>query len=377
MTRSASEASAGTGHRGPVTVRVPSTGAVEPVEALVAAVAPVDEAAAAAARQYHDALAKPPGSLGHLESVGAQLAAIACHCPPPEPSHPWLLLAAGDHGVHREGVNAWPQEVTAVIVAAACGGRSVSGALAGAGGIDMTVLDAGLAHDPGDLPALVRRPGGAGTRNLHREPAMTLEQCRATITASAAVVHGMVDDGADLLLLGEMGMANTTVSAGLIAAVTGAAAADVTGTGAGADGPILARKLAVVEAAAGRAADLEPLAVLATIGGYEHAALVGAMLAAAGRRIPVVLDGVVTNAAALIAVGLQPSVAGYLIASHRSAEPGATVALSRLGLRPLLDLDLRLGEGSGALLATPLVTAAAAVLARTATLDELAAQPDG
>jgi nicotinate-nucleotide--dimethylbenzimidazole phosphoribosyltransferase len=119
------------------------------------------------------------------------------------------------------------------------------------------------------------------------------------------------------------------------------------------------------------------LAVLATIGGYEHAALVGAMLAAAGRRIPVVLDGVVTNAAALIAVGLQPSVAGYLIASHRSAEPGATVALSRLGLRPLLDLDLRLGEGSGALLAAPLVTAAAAVLARTATLDELAAQPDG
>lgn len=348
-----------------------SGGAVPTLEDLVAGVAAVDEDARRAARERHAALAKPPGSLGVVEAVAAQLAAVTGRCPPPAPRAPCLLLAAGDHGVHAEGISAWPQEVTAAIVAAACSGRSVSAALAGAGGVRLVVLDAGLAGDPGEHPDLVRRPVRSGTRNLRWQAAMTVAEAREAVGAGAGVARGLLSQGADLLLVGEMGIGNTTASACLVAALTGAPAAEVTGRGAGADEATLARKTAVVTAAAGRCAGLGPLEVLAEVGGFEHAALVGALLAAAGRRVPVLLDGVVTGAAALVAVALQPRLAGYLLASHRSAEPGADRVLASLGLRPLLDLDLRLGEGSGALLAAPIVRAAAAILADSALLDEL------
>lgn len=353
-----------------MTVRV-RIGTEPTLETLIAGVAPVDEDTRGAVLRRHDALAKPPGSLGTLEAVAAQLGAIAGQCPPPVPRTPWLLLAAGDHGVHAEGVNAWPQEVSAAIVGAVCQGRSVSAVLAAAAGIPMTVLDAGLAHDPGDQPHLVRHPVRTGTRNLHVEKAMTANEARSAIGVGAAVAEAMITDGADLLLLGEMGIANTTSSACLIAAATGAPAARVTGRGAGADDAVLARKVAIVRAAADRCQATAPLDILAALGGFEHAALVGAMLAAAARHVPVILDGVVTNAAALIAVALQPRLAGYLIASHRSVEPGAGVVLPMLGFEPLLDLHLGLGEGTGALLAAPLVTSAAAVLAGTSMMEDL------
>lgn len=343
-----------------------------PLEQLVAAVGPVDEAARAQAERRSDQLAKPPGSLGRLETLGAQLSAIAHRCPPPVPQRPWLLLAAADHGVHAEGVNAWPQEVTATIVEAACTGQSVSAVLARAGDIPITVVDVGLAHPAADHAALVRLPVRAGTRNLAAEDAMTPAEVRAAIAAGAGTARGMINVGADVLLLGEMGMTNTTSSACLIAAATHEPAAAVTGTGAGADESTLRRKIQIVERAAKRCEGTEPLEALAAVGGFEHAALVGAMLAAAAERVPVVLDGVITNAAALYAVALQPNVAAYLVASHRSPESGATAALSRLQLTPLLDLSLRLGEGTGALLAAHLVVAAAAVLTETATLQELA-----
>lgn len=341
------------------------------LETLIAGVAPVHEDARAAVLRRHDALAKPPGTLGTLEAVAAQLGAIAGRCPPPVPRTPRLLLAAGDHGVHAESVNAWPQEVSAAIVAVACQGGSVSAVLAEAAGIPMTVLDAGLAHDPGDQPHLVRHPVRKSTRNLHEENAMTSNEARSAIGAGAAVTEAMIADGGDLLLLGEIGMANTTSSACLIAAATGAPAARVTGRGAGADDAVLARKVTIVRAAADRCQTKAPLDLLVALGGFEHAALVGAMLAAAARHVPVILDGVVTNAAALIAVALQPRLAGYLIASHRSAEPGAGVVLPTLGLEPLLDLHLGLGEGTGALLAAPLVTSAAAVIAHTTMIEDL------
>lgn len=353
-----------------MTPRVPTVREAPPLESLVDNVRPVDDTARNAALRRHDQLMKPPGSLGGLELLAAQLAAIAGG-PPPVPTMPWLLLAAADHGVHAEGVSAWPQEVTAAIVAAACRGQSVSAVLAESSRSALTVLDVGLVHDPDVEDGAVQWPVRAGTRNLAVEDAMTEEEARAAISAGARVVTGMVHDGADLVLLGEMGIANTTASACLIAALTDSPAADVTGRGANAGAAALARKIRVVAAATRRCHGFTPLQILAAVGGLEHAALVGAILAAAGHRVPVLLDGMITNAAALVAVALQPSASGYLIAGHRSTEPGAAVALDALGLLPLLDLGLRLGEGSGALLAAPLVTSAAAVLARTATLRDL------
>lgn len=353
-------------------IRVPTPAEVPSLESLVDGVAPVDEGARAVALRRHDELAKPPGSLGALESLAGQLAAVAGGAPA-VPRLPWLLLAAADHGVHAEGVSAWPQEVTAAIVATACRGESVSAVLAEASGVAMTILDVGLAHDPAAEEGLLRHPVRAGTWNLATEDAMTVAEARAAIDVGARVVGGMINQGADLVLLGEMGIGNTTASACLIAALAGAPAGDVTGRGANADDAVLSRKMRVVEVAVQRCAGLPPLEILAAVGGFEHAALVGAILAAAGQKVPVLLDGMITNAAALVAAALQPNVAGYLIASHRSTEPGATVVLDALGLEPLLDLELRLGEGSGALLATPLVMSAAAVLERTATLSDAGA----
>lgn len=353
-------------------MRVPTLGAALPLESLIETVAPVAEGARLDALRRHDELVKPPGSLGALESLAGQLAAIAAG-PPPVPGAPWLLLAAADHGVHAEGVSAWPQEVTAAIVDVACRGESVSAVLADTSNVAITVLDVGLVHDTTTLEGLLRHPVRAGTRNLAIEDAMTADEVRAAIKLGAAVVNGMIDEGADLVLLGEMGIGNTTASACLIAALTSARAVDVTGRGANADDAVLSQKIRVVQAAAQRCAGRPPLQILAAVGGFEHAALVGAILASAGRRVPVLLDGMITNAAAVVAAALQPNVGGYLIASHQSTEPGAAVALNKLGLEPLLDLGLRLGEGSGALLATPLVINAAAVLARTALLSDIQA----
>jgi len=346
--------------------------AFDDVAQLVAAVRPADRDAADAAREHLDALAKPVGSLGRLEDLGARLAGIAAASPPPIPSHPALLVACGDHGVHAQGVTPWPQAVTAAVVDAVCAGVAASGPLARQVGATTTVLDVGVSSDVGDHPQLKRARVRAGTDDLTVDRAMTDADAESAVLAGANTVARLVAAGADLIVLGEVGMANTTPSACLIAAMTGAEAEDVTGRGVGIDDTTHARKIEVVAKALARHGDgRQSLDVLASLGGLEHAALVGACLAGAVCRIPVILDGVSTNAGAMVAVALAPEVAGYLVAGHASTEPGATLALARLGLDPLLDLGMRLGEGTGALLAVPIVQAAARVMAETAILDDL------
>ena len=340
--------------------------------AMAARIAPVDADAARRARERHALLAKPPGSLGVLEETGARLAAIGGTCPPPVPRRPALLIAAADHGVHAEGVTPWPREVTAAVVRAAAQGGAVSRALAHDAEVRMVVLDVGVACPLDDHPALLRRPVRPGTRNLRVEDAMTPAEVRQAMDAGASCAAALLREGADILLLGDVGLGNTTPSACLIAAFTGADAAAVTGRGSGADDAMLAHKVQVVRDGLSRLGGArEPLAVLGAVGGLEHAALTGAMLAAASLRAPVLLDGVVTVAAALVACAVEPAVAGYLLAGHRSAEPAAAPALDQLRLSPLLDLALRLGEGSGALFALPLVRAAAVALRDTALLADL------
>jgi nicotinate-nucleotide--dimethylbenzimidazole phosphoribosyltransferase len=335
------------------------------------AVTPVDAAAARAAAALHDQLTKPPGSLGRLERVGVQLCAIARRCPPPIPEPVTIAVFAADHGVVAEGVTAWPQEVTAQMVANFCSGGAAINVLARHAGAEVIVVDAGIATPiPSDAPGLLRRAVRPGTGNIAVEAAMTLTQARSALDVGACVALQAADGGARMLVTGDMGIGNTTASAAVIAAITGLPAAAVTGRGAGADDAILARKTEVVERARQRiGAHADPLLVLAELGGLEIAALAGFIVGAAASRVPVVVDGVISAAAALIAAALIPDVAGYLIAGHRSSEPGSTAALSHLGIEPLLDLQMRLGEGSGATLAVPLVQAAAKVLAEMATFD--------
>ena len=339
---------------------------------LAADVEAVDADAAAAATARHALLAKPPGSLGALEPLGARLAAIAGACPPPVPGAPAVVVAAGDHGVHARGVTPWPQAITAAMVATMCAGRASVNALAATVGARVSVLDVGIAGPPVVHPLARRARVRDGTADLAAGPAMSRDEAARAVLAGAGLAEELAAAGVDLLVTGDMGIANTTASACLVAAFSGRPAAEVTGPGAA--GPeVVATKTAVVEAgmALHRPDPGDPLGVLAAVGGLEHAALVGLILAGAAERLPVVLDGLIAVSAALVAVAMAPAAADYLIAGHRSTEPGASVALAQLGLEPLLDLGMRLGEGTGALLAVPLVIAAARVLRDVATIDEV------
>jgi nicotinate-nucleotide--dimethylbenzimidazole phosphoribosyltransferase len=338
---------------------------------LLANIAPVDSQAATAATARHAALATPPGSLGHLEELGARLSAVAGVCPPPAATAPALIIAAGDHGVHAQEVSPWPQAVTAMMVRTFCEDGAAANAFAAAVDAGVNVLDVGLATPVADHPRLHRAHVRAGTRDLSLGPAMTSEECAAAVIAGARLAAERIAAGADLLVTGDMGIANTTAAAALIAAYTGLTPTEVTGRGTGIDDATLGRKIAAVTTAVDRHAGDDAWDTLAGLGGLEHAALVGVVLAGARAGVPVVLDGVNAGAAALAAVALVPVVVDYLIAGHRSHEPGAGAALDHLGLRPLLDLELRLGEGTGALLAVPIVRAAAAALRDVATLDEV------
>jgi len=344
-----------------------------PVEAAAALVGPVDVAAAAAADARQLTLTKPPGALAELEVLASRLAAVAGAAPPPVPEPAALAVFAGDHGVLEAGVSPWPREVTAQMVAnVATGGAAVS-VLARQAGVAVSVVDVGVATPiPGGAP-VVAATVAPGTADLSRGPAMTVAQARAALDVGARHALDLVAGGARLLVTGDMGIGNTTPSAALVALLAGRTAEAVTGRGTGIDDPTLARKVAVVEAAVDRARQaghLDGLHALAEVGGFEHAALAGFVIGGAAARVPVVVDGVIALSALLVAESLVPAVAPYVIAGHRSAEPGATAVLDHLGLRPLLDLGLRLGEGSGAVLAVPIVQAAARLLAEMATFDQ-------
>lgn len=341
-------------------------------ESAAAAVRPVDLAAAAAADARSDLLTKPRGSLGQLEAIGSQLAAIAGTCPPPVPERATVCVFAGDHGVLAQGVSPWPAEVTAQMVANFCAGGAAVTVFARQAGAELLVTDVGVATPIAvDSPILLRRTVRPGTADLSIGPAMSLAEARAALDVGADVAARAVAAGAELLVTGEMGIGNTTPAAALIAAFTGRPAEEVTGRGTGIDDETLRRKTDIVRAAVARLApSASPLTVLAEVGGLEIAALAGLIVGGAAAGVPVLVDGVISASAALVACALVPEARGYLIAGHLSAEPGAAAALDRLGLPPLLDLGMRLGEGSGATLAIPLVQAAARVLTEMATFGE-------
>lgn len=343
------------------------------LDQTVAAIQPLDNAAMDAARDLQARLTKPAGSLGALEELSVRLAGLAGACPPPLPEPAAVAVFAGDHGVLAQGVSPWPQEVTAQMVANFLAGGAVVNALARQAGASVAVVDVGVATPlpaeprPGLIEANVRR----GTRDLSVRPALTRDEAHAAVEVGITVADRLIGAGAGVLIGGDMGIGNTTPSAALIAAFTGADAAAVTGRGTGIDDAALAHKTAVVRAALAlhQPDPRDPLGVLAAFGGLEHAALVGFMLAAAARRVPVIVDGVNAAAAALVAAGIAPDATGAMVAGHRSAEPGATLALRHLDLVPLVDLGMRLGEGTGALLAQPIVASAARVLREVATFD--------
>jgi nicotinate-nucleotide--dimethylbenzimidazole phosphoribosyltransferase len=340
------------------------------LDEVLAAITPLDAGAIAAADARQGRLTKPPGSMGRLELLGTQLAGIAGVCPPPVPEPVAVAVFTGDHGVHAQGVTPWPQEVTVQMVANVCSGGAVVNALARQVGADVTVVDVGVVGDASPHKRLTVAKVARGTADLSTGPAMSLKQARQAVEIGIAHAYRLVDEGYRLLVTGDLGLANTTPAAAVIAALTDTDAAVVTGRGAGSDDAMLARKVDVVSRAVARLdRNAEPLVLVAEVGGFEHAALAGFILGAAARRMPVVLDGVIAGSAALVAAKLEPACVAYLFAGHRSPEPGATVALRTLGLNPLLDLELRLGEGSGAVLAVPLVQAAARMLSEVATFD--------
>jgi nicotinate-nucleotide--dimethylbenzimidazole phosphoribosyltransferase len=336
------------------------------------AIPPLDEEAIAAALARHGRLAKPAGSLGRLEALGVQLAGISGSCPPPVPLGVTVAVFAADHGVVASGVTPWPQEVTAAMVGAFAAGSAAVNALARQVGAAVVVVDVGVAADVPDHPSVLQRKVRRGTDDLAAGPAMTVDDAEAAIAVGAAVARDAIASGSDCLVTGDMGIGNTTPSAALIAALTGRDPEDLTGRGTGIDDDMLRQKRKVVVDAVRRAEGLPPLDLLAEIGGLEIAAIAGFIAAGAAQRMPVVIDGVIALAGALVADALtNGAVRPYLVGGHRSVEPAASAALEHLGLEPLLDLGLRLGEGTGAVLAVPLVQAAARVLNEMATLDEL------
>ena len=332
------------------------------------AIPPLDDRAAAEADALQSRLTKPRGALGRIEALGTQLAAIAGTCPPPVPRPAAVAVFAADHGVVAQGVTPRPQEVTAQMVVNLAAGGAAINVLARQVGASVTVVDVGVATPLPDDIEIERRRIRDGTADLTREPAMTLDECRRALDVGASVAADLVAKGARVLVTGEMGIGNTTAAAAVIAALLDRPALEVTGRGTGVDDAGFARKVAAVEAGLARCTG-EPLEVLAEVGGLEIAALVGYIVAGAAAGVPVVVDGVIADAALLAAERLAPGVAARCIAGHRSTEPGATAVLDALGLDPLLDLGLRLGEGSGACLALPLLESAALVLREMATFD--------
>jgi nicotinate-nucleotide--dimethylbenzimidazole phosphoribosyltransferase len=274
--------------------------------------------------------------------------------------------------VHAQGVTPWPQEVTAQMVANFGAGGAAVNVLARHVGAQVVVIDVGVATELPEVPGLRRAKVRAGTDNLAKGPAMTRAEAEAALEVGAVLAAELVDGGARCLLTGDMGIGNTTPSAALIAVLCGRRPAEVTGRGTGIDDERMARKVEIVANAVARAAAeraSRPLDLLASIGGLEIAALAGYIVGGAAARVPVLLDGVIAAAGAVVAVAMVPDSVGYLVAGHRSTEPGATAALEHLGLVPLLDLDLRLGEGTGACLALPVLQGAARVLREMATFD--------
>lgn len=342
---------------------------------LVAGIEPPDADAAAAALARQDLLTKPHGALGVLEELSAWLAGVYRACPPPAIRQPELVILAGDHGAARtSGTSAYPPEVTAQMVANFTAGGAAANVLARSRGVRVTVVDvsvdidwttSGLAVPAAVHARRIRRGSGA----IDREDAMSGEQAQAALALGVDLATERAAAGADLLIVGDMGIGNTTPAAALVGLLTGLEPAEVVGRGTGIDDATWMRKTAVVRDAMrrGRAVMADPVALLATCTGPDLAATTGFLLGASAAGVPVLLDGIISASCALLAARISPAAALWWRATHRSTEPAAAAALADLGLTPLLDVGMRVGEGTGALLTLPLVSAAGDLLREMAT----------
>ncbi|RJX22162.1 MAG: nicotinate-nucleotide--dimethylbenzimidazole phosphoribosyltransferase [Ammonifex sp.] len=336
----------------------------------LACIGELDREAMARAQGRVDSLLKPPGSLGRLEEIAVKLAGITGK-PFPVIKKKSVIVMAGDHGVVAEGVSAAPQEITYQILPRFVDGTGGIGVLARHAGARVVVVDIGVAR-PVDWPGVIVRKIRAGTGNIARGPAMTREEAVQAISVGIELSQAEIRDGADLIATGDMGIGNTTPSSAILCAMAGTPVDEAVGRGTMVNDEVLERKRrAVAEAVNVNQPDTtDPLDVLAKVGGLEIAGLAGVILGAAAQRVPVLLDGFITGAAALIAAGLCPRVREFMLASHLSEERAHRHMLTALGLKPLLDFNLRLGEGTGAALAMPVVEAAVKVLAEMATFGE-------
>ena len=337
-------------------------------------VASPDDAAAVAARARQETLTKPSGALGRLEELSVWVAACQGQCPPRQFQRARVVVFAGDHGVASAGVSAYPPEVTAQMVANFDSGGAAINVLAGVAGATVRVADIAVAVDEPLTPSIGAHKVRRGSGNIAVEDALSDEETAAALEAGRRIADEEVDAGADLLIAGDMGIGNTTPAAVLVAALTDTEPVAVVGRGSGIDDAGWMRKTAAVRDALYRArrhAD-DPLAVLRTCGGADLAAMTGFCAQAAVRRTPLLLDGSVVTAAALVAARLAPGARQWWQAGHRSTEPAHTLALASLRLEPIIDLGMRLGEGSGAVVALPILRAAVATLASMATFGEAA-----
>jgi nicotinate-nucleotide--dimethylbenzimidazole phosphoribosyltransferase len=335
-------------------------------------VPPLNQELEATMRARIDGKAKPLGSLGRIEDLAVRLGMIA-HPAAPKADKAVLLVFAGDHGLTEEGVSQYPSAVTVAMVKTYLAGRASANAFATAGDVGIRVVDAGVAAELPAHPNLIDAKIRMGTANAAREPAMTMRQAEDALAKGCALAMAEIAAGADIIALGEMGIGNTASSALLVHRLAPAPLDECIGTGAGQDDPGMARKRAAIVKAAARSDASSPLDVLSEFGGLEIAMMAGAVLGAASKRRPVVIDGFISSAAALVAIRLCPAARDYCVLAHRSAEKGHDIVLAAFGAKPLLDLGLRLGEGTGALLAVPLVRAAARLVTDVADLSDVLA----
>jgi nicotinate-nucleotide--dimethylbenzimidazole phosphoribosyltransferase len=330
---------------------------------------PLNQQAMVEALQRLDSMTKPAGSLGQLENLAVTIAGITGVCPSPPLTPSVVAVFAGDHGVLRSGISPWPQEVTQQMVANVAHGGAVINSFARQIGAEVCVVDVGVATDVPDAKGLLQRKVVRGTNDFSIEPAMTRAEAMQAIEVGIELARDLVAAGNKLLITGDLGIGNTSASSALVSVFTGTALS--IGRGTGVNDAMLARKTHVITKAIAlhQPDPADPIGVLAAFGGAEHGALAGFVLGAAALDVPVVLDGVIATSAALIAQALAPAAAARCVAGHQSAEPAHVAALTKLGLTPLVQLDLRLGEGTGAALAVPIIQAAARTLSEVATFD--------
>lgn len=341
------------------------------LDRILKSIKPLDDSAMALARQRQDQLTKPQGSLGRLEELSIRIAGIKAD-PRPEIKHKAIITMAADHGVVAEGVALYPQEVTRQMVLNFVDGRAGINALADYIGARVIVVDMGVIGGFSPTPGLLCKMIDFGTRNMAKEPAMTRQQAIDCLETGIEIVEAEMSKGLDIIGTGDMGIGNTTTSSAIFAAISGYPVINVTGKGTGVGDKQLAHKVSVIEKALtmNKPDPEDPLDILTKVGGFEIGGLAGVMLAGAAHRIPVVIDGFISGAAALIATKLAPQAKEYLIAAHLSAEAGHKMLLEFLGLKPLLDLNMRLGEGTGAALGISLAEVSIRILNQMATFAE-------